>query len=59
MLSKYNKTLDLTNAMALKVYKRIYDEKIKESKNYGLYDKLIYHPDLTKIDYEYLTQQKN
>lgn len=41
------------------LFRRIYIEKIKNNKAYGLYDKLIYHPDLTKIDYDYLTKQKN
>ncbi|CAD8069724.1 unnamed protein product [Paramecium primaurelia] len=51
---KYNKELTTEKLSSYRVYKRLYNDKIKNSKDLTIYEKVLFHPDLTQLDYEYI-----
>ncbi|CAD8133418.1 unnamed protein product [Paramecium pentaurelia] len=54
---KYNKELTTEKLSSYRVYKRLYNDKIKNSKDLTIYEKVLFHPDLTQLDYEYIQEE--
>ncbi|KAM3147627.1 hypothetical protein pb186bvf_000434 [Paramecium bursaria] len=51
---KYDKAVNFSAATAYKIYKRMYFDKIHNNPAVSIYNKVLYHPNLTEIDYDYL-----
>ncbi|CAD8073080.1 unnamed protein product [Paramecium sonneborni] len=54
---KYNKELTTEKLSSYRVYKKLYNDNIKNSKDLSIYEKVLFHPDLTQIDYEYIQEE--
>jgi len=54
MLKKHNKVPKLTNKYCEKVYRKMYEYHINNVKRYRIYEKIMYHPDVTISDYDFL-----
>ncbi|KRX04013.1 hypothetical protein PPERSA_12460 [Pseudocohnilembus persalinus] len=54
----YNKDKqNISNVFASRVYKKMYQENIKNNESIKKPEKILYHPDVTKQDYYYITQE--
>ena len=55
LLHKHNITREkVTNKYSEKVYRSMFDKNISASKSINLYEKIMYHPDVTEFDYKYI-----
>ena len=54
MKEKYKKTPKMTNKYLEKVYRKMYQMHINNSPNYRKYEKIMFHPDITITDYDFM-----
>jgi hypothetical protein len=51
----------ISDNLSKRIYSRLYESQIKSNTDFKASEKILYHPDLTKADYTYVTEkiQKN
>jgi len=61
LLHKHKITREkITNKYSEKVYRSMFEKNISASKSINLYEKIMYHPDVTEFDYKYIrAKQEN
>jgi len=60
LLKKHNiKKEKISNKYCEKVYKSMYYKNVMPKKSVNLYEKVLYHPDVTETDYQYIQTKMN
>ncbi len=55
---KYNKEKEkITNKYSERIYRNMYIKNVLTNHNINLFTKVMYHPDVTKTDYEYIRER--